>query len=129
MRTLRTAAATAVLTLATVGVIGAPAQAGSGDVVKRGSCTGSADWKLKVGPEDGRLEVEGEVDSNRVGQRWTWSLSQDGVMKASGASTTAGASGSFSVRRLLANTAGTDTIVFRAVRSATGESCRGVVIF
>ena len=55
-------------TLATAGT----AHAGDGDVVRRGSCTGSTDWKLKAKPDDGRFEVEGEVDSNRNGQTWRW---------------------------------------------------------
>ena len=50
------------------------ATAGDGDVVRRGSCTGSTDWKLKAKPDDGRIEVEGEVDSNRNGQDWRWRM-------------------------------------------------------
>lgn len=129
MRSIRTAAGITVLTVAAIGALSVPAQAKGSDIVKRGDCSGSTNWKLKVGPEDGRLEVEGEIDSNRTGQHWAWSISQDGRLKASGTATTGGASGSFTVRRLLANTAGTDTIVLRASRSATGETCRGVVVF
>ena len=29
-----------------------------GDVIRRGNCSGSSDWKLKLSPEDGRIEVE-----------------------------------------------------------------------
>ena len=32
------------------------------------------DIKLKLSPEDGRLEVEIEVDQNRNGVQWTWTL-------------------------------------------------------
>lgn len=119
-----TAAAALLLGSATV-----PATAKSGDLVRRGSCTGTTVWKLKVGPEDGRLEVEGEVDSSRAGQIWRWRFKHNGVLVASGARTTGGRSGSFEVRRLMKNRAGADTIVFRARRPATGEVCRGVVIF
>jgi hypothetical protein len=128
MRTTRLLAGTAAAAtlLATAAV---PAQANDGDVIRRGSCSGTADWKLKVGPEDGRLEVEGEVDSNRSGQLWRWRFKHDGVVVAKGTRYTAGASGSFEVRRLMANRSGTDTIVFRAHRPATGEVCRGVVRF
>jgi hypothetical protein len=106
-----------------------PAMAKDGDVIRRGDCSGSADWKVKVGPEDGRLEVEGEVDSNRAGQRWRWRLKHNGTVVDSGTRYTAGASGSFEVRRLMANRSGADTIVFRAWRPATGQVCRGVVTF
>lgn len=106
-----------------------PALAKDGDVVRRGDCTGRADWKLKASPEDGRIEVEGEVDSNHGGQVWRWRIKHDGTLVASGRRTTGGASGSFEVRRVLANRSGTDTFVFRARRPATGAVCRGVVRF
>lgn len=122
--------ATTALSALLVGTFSAPAVAKHGnDVIKRGNCSGSADWKVKVGPEDGRLEVEGEIDSNRVGQRWTWTLRHNGTLIASGARQTAGRSGSFEVRRTPRNLAGTDTLVFRAVRPATGQVCRGVASF
>jgi hypothetical protein len=122
---LAAGAATATLLLAVV----PPATAKSGDVIRTGSCSGRADWKLKVGPDNGRLEVEGEVDSNRSGQLWRWRFKHNGTVVASGTRRTSGASGSFDVRRLMANRSGTDTIVFRARRPATGEICRGVVRF
>jgi hypothetical protein len=106
-----------------------PAQAKSGDVIHRGDCSARTDWLVKVGPEDGRLEVEGEIDSNRSGQVWRWRLLHNGSLVAKGTRSTGGPSGSFEVRRLLANRSGADTIVFRARRPATGEVCRGVVTF
>jgi hypothetical protein len=107
----------------------APAHAShGGDGARRsGSCTGSADWKLKAKPDDGRIEVEGEVDSNHNGQVWHWRIRHNGSVSAKGRATTSGASGSFTVQRRMANLAGTDHFVFRAERSATGEVCRGTV--
>jgi len=125
IRLLTTAAAAATI-LATAAV---PAEAKTGDIVRQGPCSGHADWKLKVGPEDGRLELQGEVDSNRSGQLWRWRFKDNGVVVARGTATTGGASGSFEVRRLTSNRSGEDTIVFRARRPATGEVCRGVVTF
>lgn len=52
-----------------------PALANDDDVIHRGGCSDSSDWKLKASPEDGRIEVEGEVDSNVKGQTWRWSHS------------------------------------------------------
>jgi len=69
------AAAVAALTL--VVTPGALASGGA-DVIKRGNCTGAADWKLKLGRDDGRIEVEFEVDQNRVGKRWHVVLRHDG---------------------------------------------------
>ena len=55
------------------------------DVIKRGNCSGSANWKLKAKPDDGRLEVEGEVDSNKHGQVWRWRIIHDGDVSATDA--------------------------------------------
>ena len=84
---------------------------------------------MKASPEDGRIEVEAEVDSNRVGQNWNWTLFHNGNVTSSGTSTTAGRSGSFEVRRVRANRAGTDTFRFYARRPGTQQICRGVVRF
>jgi hypothetical protein len=106
-----------------------PALAKGDDVVSRGSCSGTASWKLKAGPDDNRIQVEAEVDSNKAGQVWTWRLLHNGSLSAKGTSTTAGASGSFTVRRTVTNLSGDDNLRFRAVRSATGEVCNGTVTF
>ncbi len=103
------------------------ATAGDGDVVRRGSCTGSTDWKLKAQHDDGRHEVEGEVDSNRNGQDWRWRMIHNGSVSARGWATTHAPSGSFSVERRMVNLGGTDKIVFKARNPRTGEVCRGVV--
>lgn len=92
--------------------------------VKRGSCSAATDWKLKAKPRDGRMEVEFEVDSNRTGQRWTYTLSHDGVVKASGTATTRAPSGSFSVERRLPNASGVHTFSAVAKNASTGETCR-----
>ena len=53
-----------------IGLLGAGATSASarGDdddrVIRTGSCSTNADWKLKVKTDDGRLEVEGEIDSD-----------------------------------------------------------------
>ena len=106
----------------------APADArGDDEVIRQGDCSGSADWKLKVKADDGRLEVEGEVDSNVNGQTWTWLFRHNGSVTARGTSTTVAPSGSFEVRRRMVDLAGTDRIVFRAEHN--GQVCRGVVNF
>jgi hypothetical protein len=94
-------------------------------VTRTGSCSGSADWKLKVKTDDGRLEVEGEVDSNVSGQQWRWTIRHNGSVSDRGTGTTTARSGSFEVERKVVDLAGTDALVFRAVRD--GQVCRGVV--
>jgi hypothetical protein len=96
-----------------------------GDVIRRGSCSGSTDWKLKLSPENGKIEVEYEVDSNKVGQTWRVRLFHDGNRFFSGTRTTAGASGSFEVRKVVANHSGSDSFRARAVNVSSGEVCGG----
>ena len=77
----------------------APATAGGRDVVREGPCSGTADWKLKLSPEDGRIEVEYEVDSNVNGQTWRVRLFKDGDRIFRGTRQTHGPSGSFEPSR------------------------------
>jgi hypothetical protein len=117
------AAATAVLSLAA-----SPAQARSGDDrERRGSCSRSSDWKVKVGPEDGRLEVEGEIDSSRRGQTWRWRLYHNGSLSAHGMRTTSGRSGSFEIRRTSVDLRGTDRFTLRVRNTLNNELCVGTV--
>jgi hypothetical protein len=100
-----------------------------GDVIRRGACSGSSDWKLKLSPENGRIEVEYEVDSNQAGQTWRVRLFHDGNRFFVGTRQTAGASGSFEVRQVVANHAGTDSFRARATNLASGEVCGGSASF
>ena len=92
---------------------------------ERGSCSGATDWKLKLSKEDGRIEVEFEVDQNRNRRTWNVQLKQDGTTFWKGQRTTRAPSGSFEVRRLAADRAGVHTFLGRAVNRSTGEVCRG----
>ena len=126
MRKFATAGAVA----ATV-ILAAPlvASAGDRDVERSGSCGRSSDWKLKVGPEDGRLEVEFEVDQDRVGDRWRVRIRHDGQLAFAGRRTTHGPSGSFEVRIVEPNRAGADAFRGMATNLRTGETCVGTVSF
>ena len=120
-------AVAAFATLAFV-VAGTPATfANDEDVIAQGNCSQRSEYKLKASPEDGRLEIEGEVDSNRVGQTWRWKLWHNGSLSWKGTRRTKGASGSFEVRRVIVDMAGTDWSTFRARNVRSGEICRGVV--
>jgi hypothetical protein len=96
-------------------------------VIKTGSCSGSAEWKLKAQHDNGGIETEFEVDQNRVGKRWKVVIRQNGIKRFEGIRTTKAPSGSFTVRRLLDNTAGSDQIVAKARALATGQTCRGAL--
>jgi hypothetical protein len=122
--------AVAVVATASLVAVAAPAHAkGGDDIVRRGDCAASTDWKLKVGTDDGRLEVEGEIDSNRNGQSWNWLIRHNGTVAARGTRVTVAPSGSFEVRRLVADLPGPDAIVFRATNPRTLEVCRGTLTF
>ena len=109
----------------TVAAVAVPAMAGSGDVVQRGNCSGSADWKLKLSPQDGRTEVEYEVDSNVNGQQWRVRITKNGNQIFQGTRRTHAPSGSFELRVVTSDPAGTDAYRARAVNAATGQVCLG----
>jgi len=89
------------------------------DVRVRGVCTQSSSAKLKLGPEDGRIEVEFEVDQNRNGVPWKVTLRRNGSVAASARVRTHAPSGSFELRRVIGGAQGTVT----AVATRAGERC------
>jgi hypothetical protein len=124
-KTSTTAGAALLIAITLPAVAAGTAHAADGEVIRHGSCSGSTDWKLKAKPDDGRIEIESEIDSNRSGQTWRWVLRHDGDVAARGTSRTAGRSGSFEVERRTGNAAGTDSFKFRAVNRNGGEVCVG----
>ncbi len=102
------------------------ALAGQGDVIRHGSCSGRSDWKLKLSPQDGGIEVEFEVDQSVVGNRWRVRISHDGDVAFR---TTRGASGSFEARTVEPNHAGSDALRARSHNLSTGEVCVGGASF
>jgi hypothetical protein len=100
---------------------------GGGEVIKEGSCSVSSDWKLKAKPDDGRLEVEFEVDQNVVGDVWKVKLSDNGTTFFKGKRETLPPSGSFEVNTRTDDLAGKDKIVAKAMNLSTGETCKGSV--
>ena len=102
-------------------------RAQQGDVIKEGSCSAASTWKLKAKPDNGRLEVQFEVDENVVGDTWRVRLTDNGTLFFKGRRTTKAPSGSFEVTARTANQAGTDRIVGKALNLTTGETCRGAL--
>ena len=117
--------------VAATAIVSASALArGGGDrrVVKNGTCSGNSTSKLKAKADDGRIEVEFEVDQNRSGVRWRVRLRHDGDLFAKTSRRTHGRSGSFSIERRVRNRAGSDRITAFA-RRASGETCRASLRF
>jgi len=128
---MRTALTVATLTAALV-VTAAPlahAKDDDGRIIRTGSCSGSADWKLKAKHDDGRIEVEFEVDSNQSGQTWRVRVRDNGVRVIATRATTGGRSGSFDIERKVANRAGSDSFVARARDLSSGQLCVGRLTF
>jgi hypothetical protein len=119
-------ALTAALAVPTLALATAPAHASGGSGVEaRGTCGTGVAWKLKAKHDNGRIEVEYEVDSNRVGQLWTVTLTDDNVRVFSGQRRTLAPSGSFTVRALTTDRSGADVIRSRATFG--GRTCSGAV--
>jgi hypothetical protein len=97
---------------------------GGGRVVAPGTCSGAATSKLKLKPDNGRIEVEFEVDQNANGKRWRVTLKRNGHRFFRGVRTTHAPSGSFEVRRLANNGPGSDRVVATAKNLASGQTCR-----
>lgn len=122
--------------LAALAMVGAPAAlaggGGSGgggddgdrDVERTARCTMGSTVKLDLSPEDGRVEVEVEVDENRNGSRWGVVANRNGTRVISRTAVTRGPSGSFEVRRVVAPGSPSTRVTAVARRAATGEVCR-----
>lgn len=110
-----------------LGLVLAPAASasGGGGVHASGACAHAGSWTLKAKHDDGAIEVEAEVDTNHAGQRFAWTLRDNGTRVRSGSATTTRPSGSFTIERRIANRAGVDHVVFRATRA--GNTCQGSV--
>lgn len=120
------------LALTAAFVLVVPAQlamAGGNDVIERGSCSDSSEWKLKLSSENGGIEAEFEVDQNVTGDRWRVKIRHDGDVAFRGSRVTRGASGSFDVRIVESDGAGTDRFVAKARNTSTGEVCVGRASF
>jgi hypothetical protein len=101
---------------------------GGGDKAKRvaGQCTDGSSSKLKVKPDDGRLETEFEVDQNRNGVTWKVTIRRNRALAVKTNATTKAPSGSFSIERRLTDGSGTDKITARAT-SPSGEVCTAAI--
>ena len=115
---------TLICALAAAAALPALAFANDRDVQRLGQCTNSASSKIKLSPENGRIEVAFEVDANRVGQSWRVVIRRNGKVNVRTRRITRRPSGSFTVRRSLDTRRGApDTVSARAV-STTSQLCR-----
>jgi hypothetical protein len=112
------------LAVAALGATGGTVAAKSSAIIVRAQCTAASVSKLKLSHDDGRIETEFEVDQNRNDRAWRVTLTDNGTTVYRATRYTRAPSGSFEVRRLLANRVGTDRIVAKAINVRSGEICR-----
>lgn len=98
---------------------------GGGGVSSSGACTNGGHFQLKAKHDDGRIEMEYEVDSNRVGEVWAVRVTDNGAVVVAQHATTAGRSGSFTIRKVIADRPGPDKLHARA--TFQNYTCRGTV--
>ena len=96
---------------------------GGGDVRNAGKCDGSSTSKIKVKPDDGRLEDEFEVDQNKNAVKWNVKLKDNDDVVFRGTETTQAPSGSFSLEKRIDDRAGTDHVVGIGRNPNSGERC------
>src|SRR6266487_3867103 len=123
MRTIQRLLVAALLVAS--GIALAPAAGAKGGVIRTGVCSGAAHWKLKLSPDNGRIEVEFQVDTNRVGRAWRVRIRHNGVLIFVGTRVTKAPSPAFTVRRLTSNRAGTDSFRAGARAVVSGQTCVG----
>jgi hypothetical protein len=131
MNTTIRASVAAVVTAATLCTPSvAFAKGGGGAAVTDGACFGAVAYKLKADAKPANMVgAEFEVDANVAGQQWRVVLFHNGTRVMRDTFTTAGLSGSFTVRKRVPDAAGSDTFRARAVRLRDGQSCSGSVTF
>lgn len=111
------------LTVGTMFAAAAPAAFAKGGVSTRGNCSGAADWKLNLRPEDGgALKVKLEVEHAKPGQKWSITMSDNGTNIFTG-SKTANDLGRFTARASTNNRAGSDDVNATATNTVTGQVC------
>jgi flagellar hook assembly protein FlgD len=110
---------------ATVAALALPAGSPASDNDKRrvGHCTGTSTSKIKVKPDDGRLEVEFEVDQNKNHRKWRVKIKDNSNVVVRDTVRTKAPSGSFSFERRIANRPGTHTIKGVARNKRSDERC------
>lgn len=121
-RIVAVASSTALLGAGIPLALAAPASADSGE--RQGQCNkGHARYDFDVERDDGRFELNFEVDSNTRGQKWRMKLFHEGNRFFRDVRTT-DREGEVDVERMRPNTAGKDTFRARAKNLRNGNVCQ-----
>jgi hypothetical protein len=117
-RLTATAATASLLALPAVALSASPAAA----VQNQKSCAG-ANVKLEAERDDGRHEVQVDIDNGQRGERWRVKLFQNGDRFVNVVRTVGGDDRDIDLDRDRRNTAGADTYKLRAKNLRTGGAC------
>ena len=109
-----------------IGALAGPAATLASGVVRSGNCSAGSVYTLQAEHDNGRIQVELEVETNRSGQAWYVRFWDNGVRVYAGRVATQ-ADGTLTVDRSIANRPGVDHIKARATNPATGEVCQATV--
>lgn len=90
-------------------------------VDKEGNCAG-ARYELDVEKDDGRFEVDADIDDARAGSKWRVTLKHDGK-RFYNKVRTADREGDISVDRYRPDTAGKDVFKLTVKKIGSGSSC------
>ena len=124
-RTIALGATSALVVAGATVAVAAPVLA---DTERHGACSqGNARYDFDVDRDDGRFEVDLEVESNRPGQKWRLKLFHDGERVLSTVRRT-DREGEVEYDRDLRNTAGKDAFRARAVNLGNGEVCTARIV-
>jgi len=105
-----------------------PAQASnSGSEKSNGTCSATSTANLSASVHKKGIKVQAKVKTDVAGEAWTYSLSDNAVVVASGDATT-NEDGNFKVKTTIPNLEGTDTIDLIATDTVTGETCTAEVV-
>ena len=94
-----------------------------GEVRVAGACSAGATSKLKLKSRDRGIELEFELDHNRIGATWRVAIVHERRVAWRGTARTLAPSGSFEIDRRLVDLRGSDTVTVRAWGPA-GLTCR-----
>lgn len=120
-RTRKVFALTSAASLLTVPVIAFGATSASADTDRTVSCGGGV-HELSADREDGRFEVDAEVDRAKPGSLWRVQLSHDGKTYYD-KTRAADREGEIEVETLRANTSGNDVFRLKVTRVYNGVTC------
>ena len=106
--------AAALLSIVTARPLAAQAKDGGGQVRVTGVCGKGVTSELTLKSDNGSLELRFKLRHGRTGAAWRVVLVQERRIAWKGATRATGSSGSFEVRRTLADLPGADAITVRA---------------